>query len=159
MHSHSAERQQHREVSTADAAAGEDTSRRTPLSGELIVKKEIVEIAPADRAAAVCFFDGSNATELLLESSAVVRVPDSIAPNLVNGYPHGFPDISQENAMRLLHVLAAFMSEGGAEVKDVAEEKSVEIRQAFIVDDRGRRCMQKKLLINGTCVCEDEKSL
>merc|ERR1711974_191990 len=140
-------------VSHADTAARHDAIVKVPVSSQVLAQSKMIEVDPADRAAAVCSFDGSNATELLLESSAVIRVPDSIAPTLINGYPHGFAGTSQEDAMRLLHVLAGFLSEGGVELKDVTEERSVGVRQAFLVDDRGRRCMRKKLFINGICVC------
>merc|ERR1712176_910880 len=95
-----------------------------------------------NRSTIVCFFDGSTACELLLEGTAVVRVPDSVIPSLLNGFPHGFSDLSQEGAMKLLEALSAF-----ARTDDSVAGCSVEVRQNLSIGAHGRRSVRKSLVV------------
>lgn len=100
--------------------------------------------------------DGAHAADVLLEGSAVMKVPDAFIPNMLNGFPHGFPDLSQEAAMALLGNLAAFIQGGG---KGDGAVKSAEVRQTLAINARGERVMRKALVINGEVVSNEEQAL
>merc|ERR1711920_319207 len=108
-----------------------------------------------DRAKVVCFFDGAHACELLVEGASILKVPDMFIPNMLNAFPHGFPSISQEDAMRLLGTLSAFIRGGNGP----GSECSAEIRQTIVINQRGQRVMRKALLVNGEVVCDEEQAL
>lgn len=119
------------------------------------------QMSIADRAAMVTFFDGASAGELMLEGASVLRLPDFYVPFMLNGFPHGFQGLSQEDGMKLLDVIAG-LARSDAEEGQLAEskpERSVEVRQALLVNPRGRRRMVKTLLINGEQVCSEESTL
>jgi len=123
------------------------------------------QLSCADRAAMVCFFDGSNACDLLLEGASVLKLPDFYIPYMLNGFPHGFQGLSQEDGMKLLDVMAGICrgdtegDEAAAAAPVGGEERQAEVRQTLLVDARGRRIMRKCLLINGQEVCSEEQTI
>jgi len=130
------------------------------VADQIEVANNSGHLSPADRAAAVRFFDGAGARSLLLEGGAVARVPDYLVPLFLNGFPHGFQELSQEGAMQLLEVLTAFTSHGGNQAPSVSgAERSAEVRQTLIVGARGRRSLRKALVINGVELCSEERVL
>lgn len=138
-----------------------DMALAVPLS-TIVHGDEGAQLSCADRAAVVCFFDGANACDLLLEGSAVLRLPDTYIPNLLNGFPHGFQGLSQEDGMKLLDVLSG-IARADAESDDVPADlgmqRSAEVRQTLLVDARGRRIMRKSLVINGEVLCSEEQAI
>lgn len=111
-----------------------------------------------DRTAAVCFFDGTSLSDLLLEAGAVVKLPHLHLAELLEGFPQGFVGLSQDAKVRLLHVLARFIT-AGAQVATPGAEASLEIRQTVIIDSRGRRVIRKSLVINKQEACSEEHAL
>lgn len=114
-----------------------------------------VGLARRDRANVVCFFDGAHVCDVLLEGSSVMKVPDQYIPNMLNGFPHGFSDMSQEAAMMLLGNLSAFTQPNGK----VGEEHSTEVRQTLAINTRGERVMRKSLVVDGEIVSSEEQVL
>jgi hypothetical protein len=115
-------------------------------------------LTPGDRAMVVSFFDGTGAPQLLLEGTAPSRLPDFLAPNLLSGFPSGFPGLSQDDAVRLLRVVAAFNQTGPA---PAAKDKtfSTEVRQSIAVDGQGFCVLRKTISINGKLCSSEEQSL
>lgn len=123
--------------------------------------EEAAQLSCADRAAMVCFFDGANACDLLLEGASVLRLPDFYIPYMLNGFPHGFQGLSQEDGMKLLDVMSGIArgDSEGDETQAGGEERAAEVRQTVLIDSRGRRIMRKCLLINGQEVCSEEQTI
>lgn len=128
------------------------------------------QLSTADRATAVGFFDGAGATDMLLEGSGVMRLPDQYVPFMLNGFPHGFQGLAQEDAMALLNVLSMITrsssssgtgnsgrGSGGGALAPL--DRYVEVRQTLAIDARGRRVMRKSLVVDGEEVCLEEKAL
>lgn len=106
-----------------------------------------------DRAEVVCFFDGSSVADLLLEGSGFLRLPPENVADALEGFPHGFRDLSSEDGAQLLRVLANFSGPSDGEAG------SFEIRQTLSVDKYGQRIMRKTLLINSEEMCAEEQAL
>lgn len=127
---------------------------------EALLEESAGQMSISDRAAMVTFFDGSTAADLMLEGASVLRLPDFYVPYLLNGYPHGFQGLSQEDGMKLLDVTAGLARDEEIRVGALPNpERSVEVRQALVVDPRGRRRMRKSLWVNGEEVCLEESTL
>mmetsp|Transcript_102004 Transcript_102004/g.197473 ORF Transcript_102004/g.197473 Transcript_102004/m.197473 type:complete len:345 (+) Transcript_102004:87-1121(+) len=109
----------------------------------------------AHRAATVGFFDGANACDLLLEGAASADAGDSAASGLLSGFPHGFPALSQEGAMRLHSMVSGFVN-ANFEAGNSEDEHSIEIRQTLVVDADGRRSVRKSLVVSGATICTEE---
>eukprot|EP00929_Paragymnodinium_shiwhaense_P071660 TRINITY_DN36411_c0_g1_i1.p1 TRINITY_DN36411_c0_g1~~TRINITY_DN36411_c0_g1_i1.p1 ORF type:complete len:345 (-),score=46.00 TRINITY_DN36411_c0_g1_i1:449-1483(-) len=123
-----------------------DVRERKPLLDEEAVAGR------QTRESASAFFDGSTAPELLLDATSVIRAPDEFVPELLNGFPHGFQDLSLEDAARLLDVFSSFISAQGGE-----GVKAAEVRQAIVVTGSGKRLLRKSLVINGERCCSVEE--
>merc|ERR1712204_109309 len=104
-----------------------------------------------ERANVVQFFDGASVRELLLESAAVVAVPDLFLPEMMNGFPHSFQSLSQDGVINLLAVFAVFVRGAGAGItpEPSTSDLAVEVRQTLTVNARGQRVMRKTLLVDG----------
>lgn len=109
----------------------------------------------SDRSAMVKFFDGASTQELLLESAAVLNVPELFTPDVLNGFPHSFRSLSQEGVINLLNVFSSFTSSDAAP----AVERSVEVRQTIVVNTRGQRIMRKTMVVDGNVCCSEEQVL
>jgi hypothetical protein len=103
----------------------------------------------------VKFFDGASTQELLLESAAVLSVPELFTPDVLNGFPHSFRSLSQEGVINLLNVFSSFTSTDAAP----AGERSVEVRQTIVVNTRGQRVMRKTIVVDGNVCCSEEQVL
>lgn len=113
-----------------------------------------------ERARVVQFFDGASVRELLLESAAVVAVPDLFVPEILNGFPHSFQNLSQDGVINLLAVFAVFVRGAGAGINpDSTSDLSVEVRQTLTVNARGERVMRKTLLVDGVRCSFEEQAL
>lgn len=118
------------------------------------------QLSLQERAAIVQFFDGASARELLLESAPVVAVPDLYVPEILNGFPHSFQNLSQDGVINLLAVFAAFIRRAGANGTAASgSDLSVEVRQALAVNARGQRVMRKTLLVDGVTCANEERIL
>lgn len=107
-----------------------------------------------DRAAVVTFFDGAGLPQLLLEGSATMKLPEFLAPNLMSAFPSGFPQLSQDDALKLLRVLSV-----GTNGSSVDRPMSFEVRQSITVDAYGQRILQKSLHVNGAVCSTEEQAL
>jgi hypothetical protein len=115
------------------------------------------QLCPRDRAELTKFFDGASTRELLLESAAVMSVPDLYVPEILNGFPHSFQGLSQEGVINLLAVFAAFIR-GGSDEPRPSSELSAEVRQSVSVNARGQLVMRKTILVDGvTCSSEEQR--
>merc|ERR1712129_112280 len=115
----------------------------------------------AERARVVQFFDGASVRELLLESAAVVAVPDLFVPEILNGFPHSFQNLSQDGVINLLAVFAVFVRGAGAGItpEPSTSDLAVEVRQTLTVNARGQRVMRKTLLVDGVRCSFEEQAL
>lgn len=104
----------------------------------------------------VCFFDGANPADLLLEASSFVGVPDNLMPRLAQGFPHGFPGLSEDVALQLLDALGCFMRSLGGEAVPASH---TEMRHELCVDATGRRIVRKALAVNGEVRISEERRL
>jgi len=129
-------------------AVQHDPNAGTPAQGFL---------SPRERGSVVQFFDGASARELLLESAAVLAVPDLYVPEILNGFPHSFQGLSQEGVINLLAVFAGFIR-GGLDEAPPHMELSAEVRQTLLVNSRGQRIMRKTILVDGV-VCSTEEQV
>mmetsp|Transcript_63784 Transcript_63784/g.118490 ORF Transcript_63784/g.118490 Transcript_63784/m.118490 type:complete len:371 (+) Transcript_63784:212-1324(+) len=111
----------------------------------------------ADRAHVVCFFDGASLPDLLLEGGSIVRVPENLLPNVLNGFPFGFQGLSMQDVLRLLAHLSAFYQ--GEPSRDDSPECAVEVRHKLAVDASGGRSVQKVLLVGGQEVCSEVQAI
>lgn len=118
------------------------------------------QLGPQGRAAAVKFFDGATARDVLLEGAVIVRMPDSLVPTFLNGFPYSFQSASQEGAMQLLEVLSAFIrGDGDAAAARPVGECTAEVRQTLIFGPRGKRELRKSLVVNGELLTEEHRAL
>merc|ERR1712118_146649 len=114
------------------------------------------QLCPRDRAELTKFFDGASTRELLLESAAVMSVPDLYVPEILNGFPHSFQGLSQEGVINLLAVFAACVRHG-PNSSTPASDLCAEVRQSLVVNSRGQRIMRKTILVDGvTCSSEEQ---
>jgi len=116
------------------------------------------ELRRSDRGDVLAFFDGASAPDLLLESASVLR---AALPDCLNGFPYSYPGLNQEDAAALLNVVAGFVGHGGESVDTAIgaggpKERSVEVRQSFSVDGKGRRILRKVIMVDGVN-CFSEK--
>lgn len=113
-------------------------------------------LSSADRAAMVQFFDGASTRELLLESAAVLGVPELFTPDVLNGFPHAFNGrLSQEGVVNLMNVFSGFLGGGAPPARDL----SAEVRQTIVINTRGQRVMRKTILVDGNICCSEEQVL
>eukprot|EP00927_Polykrikos_kofoidii_P079074 TRINITY_DN75861_c0_g1_i1.p1 TRINITY_DN75861_c0_g1~~TRINITY_DN75861_c0_g1_i1.p1 ORF type:complete len:308 (+),score=30.81 TRINITY_DN75861_c0_g1_i1:24-926(+) len=144
-----------RSVSSRRSISRSRSSRRSPTqpsNGEVCMDfDESCQLSSSERESVVKFFDGASIIDLLLEGTSVMKVPDFFMPALLNGFPYGFPGLSQEGGMKLLDVLSDFT--GGSSAKEV--ERSAEVRHEFGVSISGQRLVRKSMFINGT-LCTSE---
>lgn len=112
-------------------------------------------LSSSDRSALVQFFDGASTRELLLESAAVLSVPELFSPDVLNGFPHSFHGLSQEGVINLLNVFSSFICSGAPP----AGERSAEVRQTIVVNKRGQRVMRKTIVVDGNVCCSEEQVL
>lgn len=114
-------------------------------------------LSPAERGRVVTFFDGASLRELLLESAAVLAVPDLFVHEILNGFPHSFQTLSQESVINLLAVLGGFIRGTGGGAEPPPADLVAEVRQTLTFNSRGQRIMRKTILVDGvTCASEEQ---
>lgn len=145
---------------TQDPYAVPDMSSETAVALADTHQTSSSSLSLQERASVVQFFDGASVRELLLESAAVVAVPDLFLPEMMNGFPHSFQSLSQDGVINLLAVFAAFVRGGGAGADAASNsDLSVEVRQTLTVSASGRRAMRKTLLVDGMRCASEEQAL
>lgn len=112
-----------------------------------------------ERASVVQFFDGASARDLLLESAAVLAVPDLFVPEILNGFPHSFQGLSQEGVIHLLGVLGNFVRHRDVDFGAGSAEASVEVRQSLCINPAGERVIRKTIIVDGSISCSEERCL
>lgn len=113
---------------------------------------QMPELSKPDRGDVLTFFDGAGAYDLLVEAASVLR---AALPDCLNGFPHAYPGLNQEDAGALLNVVAGFASPG---VEEGSKARVVEIRQSFSVDASGQRTLRKVVAVDGVdCFTEKMK--
>jgi len=147
--------QQGTDLVLKDRSSGTSSAVRTtrPPSGNT------GQLSIRERASVVQFFDGASARDLLLESAAVLGVPDLFVPEILNGFPHSFQGLSQEGVINLLAVLGNFVSHTGADAFSSSPECSVEVRQTLGINAAGERVIRKTIIVDGSISCSEERTL
>eukprot|EP00927_Polykrikos_kofoidii_P049523 TRINITY_DN43574_c0_g1_i1.p1 TRINITY_DN43574_c0_g1~~TRINITY_DN43574_c0_g1_i1.p1 ORF type:complete len:369 (+),score=50.60 TRINITY_DN43574_c0_g1_i1:60-1109(+) len=128
-----------------------DGVSQQPRRGDL----EPGSLSCADRAAAVQFFNGASAPDIMLEGAGTARAPAELAPDLLRDFPRSFQSTSQDTGVRMLRVLSAFIRSANT----LKHARSVEVRQAVVLDAHGRRFLRKSLVIDGTLQCTEERDV
>lgn len=113
-----------------------------------------VWLSDADRGAVMCFFDGATGYDILLESASVSK-----AVNMARmpRFPRAFPEADESQRNALLAALSGVGTGGANETGN--SERSVEVRQAVIVDAGGLRLLRKTLVVDGTVCYSEDKSI
>eukprot|EP00401_Gymnodinium_catenatum_P051795 CAMPEP_0117495422 /NCGR_PEP_ID=MMETSP0784-20121206/20125_1 /TAXON_ID=39447 /ORGANISM="" /LENGTH=390 /DNA_ID=CAMNT_0005290345 /DNA_START=180 /DNA_END=1350 /DNA_ORIENTATION=- len=143
----------------ADGAGNECEEDYEDEAWDTFADETMPELSREDRIEALCFFDGAGAYDLLLEAAFVLR---AAAPDCLNGFPHAFPGLAQEDAAALLNVIAGFVANSGQSIKKAAQrggpqERSVEVRQSIIMNVHGQRVLRKAVLVDGAVCYQDLK--
>eukprot|EP00933_Yihiella_yeosuensis_P057784 TRINITY_DN57853_c0_g1_i1.p1 TRINITY_DN57853_c0_g1~~TRINITY_DN57853_c0_g1_i1.p1 ORF type:complete len:218 (+),score=17.66 TRINITY_DN57853_c0_g1_i1:40-693(+) len=113
------------------------------------------ELSRSDREKVVCFFDGTEIPNMLLEASTASATANDILDE--HPFSFGWNGLGSDDVQETLDVTEDFTTPGGASLasqkaKSDQEERSIEIRQMISVNAQGQRCLRKALFVNGVRV-------